>query len=235
MDLTSADWEIVGDVTKSKDSQAFTFFRDPNQKTTVGDIGGAVWFKKTRNNINGLKISLTPSITMDLNYYGNVKYPQGFAFVITSNTFSKLIGEKRSGLGYDGIQNAVAFEWDFIQNSDKTDIREPHFSAHYNLGGAISSRSPKECKFCNVKIANFYDAQKEAFQKDVEYTIEIYGEKLSVYQNGVPIVSKVNFPHLEKLMEDDEVYMGITASMNLYKAVEIKNLKVYKSRKKFEK
>ena len=84
-----------------------------------------------------------------------------------------------------------------------------------------------------MKIANFYDSQKEAFQKDVEYTIEIYGEKLSVYQNGVSIVSKVNFPHLEKLMEDDEVYMGITASMNLYKAVKIKNLKVYKSKKKF--
>jgi hypothetical protein len=231
MNLESADWELVGDVTRSKEAQGFTFFRDPNQKSTVGDIGGAVWFKKSRNNISGLKISFIPSITVDLNYYGNVKYPQGFAFVFTSNPTSKLIGDKRSGLGYDGIQDAVAFEWDFIQNSDKNDVREPHFSAHYNLGGEISSRSPKDCqKLCNVKVANFYDVQKEAFQKDVEYTIEIYGGRLSVYENGVPIVSKVNFPYLDKLMEDDEVYMGITASMNLHKAVDIKNLKVYKSK-----
>jgi hypothetical protein len=231
MNIDSAYWELVGDVSRDKEGQSLTFYRDPNQKSSVGEIGGAAWFKNNKNNISGLKISFVPVVTVDLNYYGNVKYPQGFAFVFTANPIGKLVGEKRSGLGYDGIQEAVAFEWDFIQNSDKNDIREPHFSAHYNVNGAVSSGSPKDCsKVCNVKFANFYDMQKEGFQKDVEYTIEIYGGHLSLYENGVALIHNAEFPHLDKLMEENEVYFGITAAMNLYKAVTIKNLKVYKSK-----
>ena len=231
MSLNKKDWELVGDVSISNNTDlSFTFSRDPNNQSSSGDIGGAAWLKLNSNNQRGVKISFVPEITVDLNYYGNVKLPQGFAFVFTANPISNVIGAKRSGLGYDGIQEAVAFEWDFIQNTDKNDVRDTHFSAHYNLTGRISSASPSDCNtFCNKKLANFFDVQKQGYVKDIEYTIELYGGILSLYENGVPVLKNVNFPYLDELMEHNEVYFGITSAMNLYKAVTIKNLRTYTS------
>lgn len=211
---------------------ALNFYRDPNElNASVGDVGGAAWYKVSRNHYNGIKITFTPSIIDDLNYYGNVKYPEGFAFVFTSNPIDGLIGNKRSGLGYDGINDAVAFEWDFIQNIDKNDIRDPHFSALYNLNGQISSASPTDCTaFCNVKIGNFYDDQKVNYIKSVTYSLEVYGGKLYLYENEVALINGVAFNYLDKLMDSDTVYFGVTSSMSLYKTVTINNLQLFNSK-----
>jgi hypothetical protein len=124
-------------------TDSLNFYRDPNFKnSTFGDIGGAAWYKINRNNLNRVKISFIPVIKLDLNFYGNVIYPQGFVLVFTASPIIKLLGEKRSGFGFDGINDAVPFEWDFLQNSDKNDIRAPQFSAHYNLNKRCHQQLP---------------------------------------------------------------------------------------------
>ena len=102
-------------------------------------------------------MEFTPSITIDNSWYQNQKYPMGFSIAFTSSPITNnLVGGKQSGLGYDGLMNSIAIEFDFIQNLDMNDIRDPHVSIHYNLNGALSSRSEKDCKVCNIKLPNFY-------------------------------------------------------------------------------
>jgi len=78
--------------------------------------------------------------------------------VFTSSPITNnLIGTKQSGLSYDGLMNSIAIEFDFIQNLDTRDSREPHISIHHNLNGPISSNSPDTCKtLCNIRLPNFY-------------------------------------------------------------------------------
>ena len=61
-----------------------------------------------------------------------MKYPQGFAIVFTSSSTENLLGEKGSGLGYEGIMNAIAFEFDFVKQTINGDAKKPHFSVNYN-------------------------------------------------------------------------------------------------------
>jgi hypothetical protein len=200
------------------------FNRDLNDLTSLGDIGGAIWYTENVNNLHGIKFKFRPTIQMDLNYYGNVKYPQGFALVITSSPISKhLIGDKRSGLGYHGINQAIAIEFDFIQNNDKNDVRDPHLSVHLNAQGAISSRSPdSKCNgLCNIKLPNFYDDKKEGYLGSGIFTVEIYNGGIYILFNDQPLINGLNFLELDTLMESKEVHFGFTASMNLYKSVTI--------------
>jgi len=81
----------------------------------------------------------------------------GFALVFTSTPLTdNLIGGKLSGLSYEGLMNGIAIEFDFIQNIDSKDSKDPHISIHYNLNGPIPANSPADCKLCNIKLPNFY-------------------------------------------------------------------------------
>ncbi len=168
-----------------------------------------------------------------MNYYGNKKYPEGFALVITGSPVSKtLIGDKRSGLGYNGINQAIAIEFDFLQNNDKNDVKIPHLSVNFNLNGAVSSRSPdtKCAGLCNIELPNFYDESRENYKGAGTFTVEIYNGRIWVYfNNEKPLINGLKFFELERLMENKEVHFGFTASMNLYKSISIANFNAYQS------
>ena len=152
-----------------------------------------------------------------------MKYPQGFAIVLTSSSTSNLIGNKGSGLGYDGINNGIAFEFDFIRQSEKEDYKKPHFSIHYNIKGEISSKSEKTCTdICNKILPNFYDNTIDDYKKNMIFEIEIIGKKLIVKTNTGKILVEVSkFEAFSQLLEQEEVFIGITASMNQNKKVNI--------------
>ena len=172
-------WTLIDDVSLA-DGGGLLFYRDASSNKTSNDIGGAAWSPVNLSNKKGLLISFTPSITIDNDYYGNLKYPQGFAIVFTSSGIqATLKGSKGSGIGYEGINTAVAFEFDFVQQTDKNDIKNPHFSAHYNLNGAVSALSPSKCTVCNKEIPNFYDNSKEGFLKNLKIYIEVFGGLLN--------------------------------------------------------
>jgi hypothetical protein len=219
---------LVGDVNYTNDKLIFT--RDLNDQKKTGDIGGAAWYTINRNQLSGVKVSFTPFIVKDRNYYGNVKYPYGFAIVFTSNDPTGVIGNKRSGLGYDGIFDAVAIEFDFVENRDRSDIKNPHLSVHYNLDGPISATTPSDCgHLCNVTLPNFYDTDKGPLVPG-PITIEVYNKKIWVKKGTEVILAEAYFPQLEEMMERNTVYFGITASMNQYKSVEIRELEFFRSK-----
>jgi len=57
------------------------------------------------------------------------------------------------------------------------------------------------------------------------------GGKVSVtYPGGDPLINNLAFPQMEELMDSEQVYFGITASMTLYKSVMIKNFNFYESK-----
>ena len=218
-------WKAIDDVSITDDN--ILFYRDPTI-TTPSEVGGAIWSYTNFSNKKGVQISFTPTIEPDDTFYGNFKYPQGFAIVFTSSNVNDVLkGSKGSGIGYDGINIAVAFEFDFVQQKDKSDVKSPHFSVHYNLTGPISSASPDKCTICNKALPNFYDPSKDDHIKNVKFTISVFGGELNVTTNtGDKIITNAKFSYLEELFENSEVYIGITSSMNLYKKVLIKDFVV---------
>jgi hypothetical protein len=54
---------------------------------------------------------------------------EGFAFVIQNNA-APLLGDGGKGLGYEGIANSVAIEFDARRNSDHVDLTPGHISIH---------------------------------------------------------------------------------------------------------
>ena len=222
-------WTKIGDVSIEDESSSNSYYIQFSQLDSTSDeninLGGAVWNSYNLVGKRGLKISFRPSIIVDTAYFGNVKYPQGFAIVITSSSTSNLIGNKGSGIGYDGIKNGIAFEFDFIRQSEKEDYTKPHFSIHYNIDGEISSKSNENCNtynVCNKPLPNFYDNTIEGYKKNMIFEIELIGKKLSVRTNtGNTLIDKLEFEPFSQILGQEEVFIGITASMNQNKKIAI--------------
>ena len=228
MNLLKSSWTTIGDVSiiddesTSLNSYSIEFASSSYSDENI-NLGGAVWNTHNLAGKKGIRISFKPSIIVDTAYFGNVKYPQGFAIVLTASSTNNLIGNKGSGLGYDGINNGIAFEFDFIRQSDKEDNKKPHFSIHYNLNGEISSKTEQTCTdICNLDLPNFYDNTIDNYKKSMIFEIEIIGKKLSVKTNtGKTLINNIVFEPFSKLLEQEEVYIGITSSMNQNKKVTI--------------
>ena len=227
INLLKPSWNLIGDVSLIDDislnSYSIQFAQsDPSSEENI-NLGGAIWNSYNLAGKKGIRISFKPSIIVDTAYFGNVKYPQGFAIVLTSSSTSNLIGNKGSGLGYDGINNGIAFEFDFLRQSDKEDNKKPHFSIHYNINGEISSKSDKSCtNICNLALPNFYDNTIDDYKKNMIFEIEIIGKKLSVKTNtGKTLINNLVFEPFSQLLEQEEVYIGITSTMNQNKKVNI--------------
>ena len=227
LNLEKTSWSTVGDVSilddkSSSNSYSIQFAPSDTSSDEIINLGGAVWNSYNLVGKRGIRITFKPSIIVDTAYFGNVKYPQGFAIVLTSSSTSNLIGNKGSGLGYDGINNGIAFEFDFIRQSDKEDYKKPHLSIHYNITGEISSKSDSNCKdICNIILPNFYDNTIDDYKKNMIFEIEIIGKKLSVKTNTKTLIEVSVFEAFSLLLEQEEVFLGITASMNQNKKVTI--------------
>ena len=186
IDLDKDDWIYVGDANYTQSDDILTFkFGSTETKQSSSNIVGAVWHKYDFSQKKGLLISFKPTVTADSSYEGNLKYPQGFAIVFTSSSIENLVGEKGSGIGYEGIMNAIAFEFDFVRNAINGDEKYPHFSVHYNISGQISTSSKNydqayKLQCINKPIPNFYDGDLDLYYKNIIFEIQIVGKKLIV-------------------------------------------------------
>ena len=233
IDLDPDDWIYVGDVNYTTSDDILTFkFGSSETKQSSSNVVGAVWHKYDFSQKKGLLISFKPTVTADSSYEGNLKYPQGFAIVFTSSSIENLVGEKGSGIGYEGIMNAIAFEFDFIKNAINGDEKYPHFSVHYNISGQISTSSKNydqtyKIQCINKAIPNFYDSDLDLYYKNIIFEIQIVGKKLIVRSNRNPIpIVQYDFTPFQQLLEQEDVHIGITSSMNKFKTITITDLKV---------
>ena len=218
---------LIQDV-KAPDDSSLVFSLNENENTDK-DVAGVAWLNPVVSRKSGLKISFKPSITTDINYYGLQKYPQGFAFILTSNPIDRTtIGEKRSGLGFDGIYNSVAFFFDFITNPDKLDANFPHFSITSNLNGPIKSICA-DPQLCNIKIPNFYDNEMDDFKDNMKISIELFNGQVKVFFNEKTPSIVRNLPEFGYIMDNDIVHFGVSSAMTLYKGVKIQDLQLFSS------
>ena len=86
INLDRDHWTRVGDVNADTDKSSPLVFEFDQKDTSDTDIGGAVWHSYDFSKKRGLLISFKPTIKYDESYFGNVKYPQGFAIVFTSSS-----------------------------------------------------------------------------------------------------------------------------------------------------
>ena len=223
--LNEEDWIHIGD-SEIENKQTFIFGR--NDTTTSTDFYGAVWNRYDFSQKKGLLISFKPAIQIDISYTGKVKYPYGFAIVFTSSSIDGLIGEKGSGIGYEGIMNAVAFEFDFDRNQLNGDHKRPHFSVHYNVNGPISANSEGYSDFLiNKELPNFYDSELEDYYRNIIFEIQLIGNRIIVKSNRDSIaLVNTTFNEFQQLLEQEEVHIGITSTMNINKKVTISDFKI---------
>jgi hypothetical protein len=106
-----------------------------NEKDSVG----AVWYDTMQKVSNGFEMRFSFRIT-DMSRHCKTdviledrcmgRGGDGFAFVIHDNGFSRALGAVASSMGYGGIDNSIAFEFDTWYNSELGDIYQNHVAVH---------------------------------------------------------------------------------------------------------
>ena len=124
--------------------------------------------------------------------------------------------------------NAVVFEFDFIKQTSNDDLSKPHFSVHYNVNGAVSSSSVGFDKdLINRPIPNFYDNSQDGYYKSIIFEIELIGNRIVVKSNrSNNKIVDATFTGFQQLLEQKDVHVGITASMNQNKKIVVSDFKI---------
>jgi hypothetical protein len=119
---TNPDMALVGDATDLSDRFRLT----PSEQYQ----SGAVWSVERTNVQNPFTVEFRYQITKrDGGGTNGVHGADGFAFLI-QNDGRCAIGSGGYGLGYDGIRNSLAVEFDLAQNQLQEDPNHPHIGMH---------------------------------------------------------------------------------------------------------
>ncbi len=190
---------------------------------------GAFWYKNKVNLLNGFVCDFKFRFSQGNNnnsLENSLPGADGIAFVI-QNTSPEIIGKTGGGIGYDGIPNSIAFEFDTYKNSihDSLSINDPngnHFAIQSNkLNPNSASHSNDTRIFINERIPTIKS------DSTIYYVKMIYNPgHLFVYldtsrsYSSEPICVLNNF-YIENYIDvssDSNCYVGFTASTG--KAVE---------------
>jgi len=103
------------------------------------DSVGAAWYNTMQHVSGGFETQFSFRIT-DLSRHCKTDVTiedrcmarggDGFAFVIHDNNFSHALGAGASSMGYGGIDNSIAFEFDTWYNSELGDLYQNHIAVH---------------------------------------------------------------------------------------------------------
>ena len=224
-ELELENWTYTGDVSITNDDKGLQFTFEKEKPTTTNDMAAAVWNTYDFSQKKGLLISFRPTIKQQ--YGGTVRYPQGFAIVFTSSSIENLVGAEGKGIGYEGIINAVVFEFDFHKDTTYGDLNKPHFSVHYNINGAVSSSSSGYDKnLVNQPLPNFYDNSETGYIKNIIFEIKLIGNRIIVKSNNGDNIVDYTFTEFQQLLEQEDVHVGITSSMSEQKKIVISDFKI---------
>ena len=80
----------------------------------------------------------------------------GFAFVIHDNNFTHALGAGASSMGYGGIDNSIAFEFDTWYNSELGDVYQNHIAVH-TMGTEKNVPSSRSRLVSSTDIPNLSD------------------------------------------------------------------------------
>ena len=129
------------------------------------DSVGAVWYNTMQRVSYGFDMRFSFRIT-DLSRHCKTEVileercmargGDGFAFVIHDNKFSHALGIGASSMGYGGIENSIAFEFDTWYNSELGDVYQNHFAVH-TMGTEKNNPSSRSRLVTSTYIPNLSD------------------------------------------------------------------------------
>ena len=207
-DKTASDFILVGDAS----------IRDGNIQLTPADEwqGGAAWYKNKVNVSEGFVVQFRFQI---IENGGSGPGADGFAFVIKNNDY--LIGQMGEGIGYGGMHNCIAIEFDTYDNYEGSDN---HISVQTNGRGRVSRHN-----YHSVALNH-----SVPLLKGKEHLVTIsYAEKiLKVYVDGkICIKHRMNISKTLSL-DNSKAWIGFTsATAKGYSSHQILNMQ-YASRAK---
>lgn len=163
--------------------------------------GGAIWLKDKKNVANDFAIEIGFQIT-DSDPTG----ADGIAFVI-QNTSESIIGQLGGGIGYSGIPNALAIEFDTYFNGDKNDPNDNHISVQSNGRGPISEDHTFSLGTASL-IPTMEDGNKHVLR--IEYVSKIF----KVYLDDMNTPRITRYVNLDSLLQLDNgmAWLGFTSS-----------------------
>lgn len=180
---------------------------------------GSAWYHKRVP----VSVGFTTEFKFVINYenvhhlIGDVEYGEGgLAFVIQNNSTS-VIGLEGHGLGYDGIPNGIAIEFDTYKDHSQTenDMRDPsngHISVMGMDNSLLSSHHDVQKTFANVELKDDgtvyhckveYDGEKQQMKI---YFGELGSELQEVISLTIDLVYSLN------LKDDIYAFLGFTAA-----------------------
>ena len=225
------NWLQKGDLqmTEATDGKPIFAFGPKSITDDNTNYLGESWLKADLSKNRGFILTFKPELYAYENSISS--YPEGFAVVFTASDPEKYNLGQNEGLGYEGIITGFAFEFDFIQNTEKGDSANPHFSFNYNINGILSANTlDRTDSLYNVELPNFYDSAKSNYDSSIYFEIKILDAQLTVTAKSSTgsdqILINTNFPEFYQLLAKGNCSMGITSTGNGDSGVAVKDLKL---------
>ncbi len=207
IDLTSLTLP-TGGTNPSKNSAAITTTIDGQvlRFTTGQSQGAAAWWTQQK-----VDAGFSTTFQFRISPSGNTPLADGFAFVIqnaSTGSGTLQISDLGGNIGYAGMTNSIAIEFDTYYNSENGDPNSPHIGIQSN--GTIGN-SPNHATAAAVAapvVYNFADGGLHTA------TIKYSGGVLSVYMDGNPtptITQTVNLTTLFPLT-GGTAFVGFTSA-----------------------
>lgn len=177
---------------------------------------GSAWLKD-KLNISG---GFSSEFVFNIDGTNGLPTGEGFAFVI-QNKSDTVIGTNSAGLGYSGMKNTFAIEFDIDSNSTTNDPNASHIAALASKAVITSTHnSPNQIACKKIPITISKNGDKNYFVK-IDYDkrgayLNVYLSQDAIFKNADLVLSIPNFK-LEDYIElpSGMAYLGFTGATGL--------------------
>lgn len=130
----------------------------------------------------------------------------GIAFVIHNNATATGVGQQGGGVGYEGIPNSIAIEFDNWRNDEWGEPNDNHVAVH-TLGTSPNTSASSSIKAMNSTLPTQLE-NGEIHQVKIEFEKNI----LKVFLNGKEIISTPLDIGKTLNLDNETAWIGFTAS-----------------------
>jgi hypothetical protein len=182
---------------------------------------GSAWLTKKINIADGFSTKFSFKYSGGLNKDCDDKSEPGAdgLALVFQNSSINAIGNYGGGIGFDGINNALAFEFDTYQNdsSDIENMNDPdgnHFAVQYSKNRLSSVHKPENNLFITSKIPKLLN--DVIYNISIDYNIEpntlrIFMDSAGKNNKLIASLPKFDFNNYITFNDGKSAYIGFTA------------------------
>ncbi|MDQ1266446.1 MAG: hypothetical protein QG635_1598, partial [Bacteroidota bacterium] len=211
-DFTSMNNININGVAKQLDSAL-------RLTSTEKNTSGAAWRSDPIPVKNGFKTEFTFRMSEGWNDFGDGSLPgaDGIAFVI-QNSSNDAVGSDGGGIGYSGIPNSLAIEFDTYKNDFDLSDPDGNHVAVFSSGAAAntSDHSSNDNLATNSNILTLR-ADSTIYHAKVDYNIDpgklrVWLDTTREFLNPVIVLDSIKLEKLINLKDGDKAFVGFTSS-----------------------